>query len=86
MLLTPEKSTHRTETTCTCGSKVKFQVNKRDFFVGPRRIIIDNLPHFYCSYCDKAIFDSALPIDDLLKHAIKNNMSIIDWENRSLHL
>jgi YgiT-type zinc finger domain-containing protein len=86
MILTPEKNSQRTETTCSCGKTAKHQVGSRDFFVGPRRITINNIPHFYCSYCDKAIYDSTLPVDDLLKYAFKANIYDIDWENRFLYI
>jgi len=86
VILTPEKKTHRTETTCTCGSVVQQVVGSSEFFIGPKKIVINNVPHFYCSYCNKSIFDSKLPIDDLLKYAYINNLSDIDWNDRSLYL
>ncbi|MEL3961882.1 YgiT-type zinc finger domain-containing protein [Lysinibacillus endophyticus] len=83
--LTPEKNTQRAETTCSCGRVAKYQVQSCEFFVGPRKIVINNVPQYYCSYCNKFIFDSTLPVDELLKYAFKNNISDIDWNDKEIY-
>jgi len=86
MILTPEKSNHRTKTTCSCGKIARKREGSSEFFIGPRKIIIKNIPHFYCSYCDKDIFDSTLAIEDLLMYAFKNSMDEIDWNERDSYI
>lgn len=86
MILAPQKNDFRGKTTCSCGNTAKRREGNSEFFIGPRKIIIKNIPHFYCSYCDKEIFDSTLGTEDLLKYAFKNNMNEVDWNEKSLYI
>lgn len=86
MLLTEMHKSQRTETTCTCGRKAQLHNGTRDFLVETKKITLNNVPHFHCSYCDKAYYETSTNIDDLLKYAYKNDLKEIDWDNRHLYI
>ena len=86
MLLTKDQNPQRTESTCICGRKIELISGTRPFFIGTRQIFLHNVPHFYCSHCEKATYDSTLNIDQALKHAYKYGLDEIDWNNRDLYI
>lgn len=70
----------RDKSECICGRVTHLQYDDRIFQIKERAITVKNTPHFYCSYCDKASYDSLLNVDDFLIYAYKNNLDVIEWE------
>ncbi|ASS66988.1 YgiT-type zinc finger protein [Paenibacillus sp. RUD330] len=68
------------ESICTCGKTKEFRVGSNELFVGTRKIVIHNIPHYFCSQCNKESYDSKLPVDAALKYAYKNNVAEFNWE------
>ncbi|WP_081750219.1 YgiT-type zinc finger protein [Paenibacillus massiliensis] len=69
----------RTESACSCGQKKQFCTGDRTFVFGTTELIIRNIPHFHCGYCEKVSYDSSLNVDRVLKYAYHKNLSSIDW-------
>lgn len=86
MLLVKQQKVQRHESTCICGEHAELRYGTRDFFIGTRKITVQNIPHFYCSRCNKAYYDSNLPVDKLLRYAYLNNMYEIDWNNKERYI
>ncbi len=76
--MTQEKQS-RLHSICTCGRESELLIGSRDFYIATRKIRVNHLPHFNCSYCDKASFDSSVHIDEALKVAYKNGQSEINY-------
>lgn len=82
MLLTEERNSQRIETVCICGKKAELQHGTRYFTIRNKEIALKNVPHFYCSYCEKASYDSSVNVDELLIYAYKNALDEVDWNKR----
>lgn len=74
-----QEKTSRLHFTCRCGRKSEFHVGPRDFFIGTRKITVNKLPHFYCSYCDTATVASDTNIDEVIKKAFKENQNEVSY-------
>jgi hypothetical protein len=74
-----KKKNNRLHSICTCGKKSEFMVGSRDFFIGTKKIVVNKLPHFYCSYCETATVSSDTNIDELLKKTIKENQNEVNY-------
>lgn len=75
-----KERTFREHSICSCGRNSAFFVGARDFFIGTRKITVKNVPHFYCSYCDKASYSSDVHVDEVLKYAYRNGLNEIDYK------
>lgn len=82
MLLMKEYQIQKTSTTCVCGSRANLQSGTRSFTIGGKSIVVYNVPHYYCSRCDIASYDSTVNIDELLIYAYKNDLHKLDWNNK----
>ncbi|CAM3052853.1 YgiT-type zinc finger protein [Paenibacillus sediminis] len=65
---------------CICGKTKEFRIGSNQFLINEKKIVIHNLPHFFCSQCNKESYDPKLPIDDALKYAYENNESELDLQ------
>jgi len=64
---------------CICGNRKEFRIGSSEFFIGTRKIIIHNLPHYFCSRCNKESY-AGVSVDDALKYAYENSASELDWQ------
>ncbi|SFG49997.1 YgiT-type zinc finger domain-containing protein [Sporolactobacillus nakayamae] len=86
MIVVEDQKVNRRETVCSCGERAKLRYGSRDFFIGPRKITVLNMPYYYCERCDEASFDSKWPVDKVLKFAYLNGLNKIDWNEKVLYI
>lgn len=72
----------RTESKCLCGRTAKYNTGTVKFTIHSKDIQLIGVPHFHCSYCDRSTFSSETEVELFLKHAYKNGLSVIQWEER----
>ncbi|WP_082341514.1 YgiT-type zinc finger protein [Paenibacillus solani] len=86
MILVEEKRDHRTSTQCSCGGTADLRTGSHVFNIGQKKITLQNVPHFYCEYCEKAIFGPGIDPTSILRYAYLHNLSRIDWNKRDSYL
>lgn len=80
MLLKERKSTMAdNHIHCECGGIAKFKIGTVQQKIGSRIILIHNVPHYSCSLCGSIGYDSNIKLTTLLKYAISNKLSDIDY-------
>lgn len=53
------------------------------FYIGQKKIVLRNVPYFYCAYCEKALFGPGIDPTPVLKYAYLHDMDEVDWEKRN---
>lgn len=77
-----ERVPQRIESSCVCGRKAVLTIGAVEHFVGHRRILIHNVPHFYCSFCKNIAYGSDIDVTPVLKYAFRNALQEFDWNSR----
>ncbi|MFF2531516.1 YgiT-type zinc finger protein [Brevibacillus sp. NPDC058079] len=86
MLVTEERPPQKMDVACMCGSHATYHVGTVEHFVGAKRILVHNVPHYHCSNCGKKKYDIKTNVSAVLKYAYTNNMRDVDWDNRGLYV
>lgn len=74
----------RTKTPCTCGEYALKIIGTVNFTISDKSISLTNLEHFYCSRCDKSIYDSESTVGDILKKCYIENVSEFDCKQNTI--
>ena len=66
---------------CVCGGKAQKQVGTVAHEINQKRILIHEVPHFYCPSCYSIEYDiREVKVMPLLREALRNGQSEIYWK------
>lgn len=71
----------RMQIACMCGNIAKRQVGTVQHFVGDNCILIHNVPHYHCLFCDKKSYAIDSNVASILKYGCLNSISELDWND-----
>ncbi|MFP3391781.1 YgiT-type zinc finger protein [Brevibacillus sp. SIMBA_040] len=73
----------RIERECICGKTMIQKIGTVDHHIDNLKIELHNVPHYYCSQCERVAYDIDTDIMPLLKVAYKLRLKEVDWQNRN---
>jgi YgiT-type zinc finger domain-containing protein len=62
---------------CRCGGYAKHQIGDVEHGIGSKRIIVKNVPHYYCEVCGTASYGTDVNVSSLLKDAYSKDLNEI---------
>ncbi|RYG72135.1 YgiT-type zinc finger protein [Lentibacillus lipolyticus] len=75
---TVEERTHTMmDVPCKCGGYAKHRIGDVEHVIGSKKMIIKNVPHYYCEFCGTTSYGTGVNVSKLLKEAYSKNLSEI---------
>lgn len=56
-------------------------LDRSEHFISARKIVLKNVPHFYCNACGTASYGEDVRISDLVRYAYAEEMNEIQYNN-----
>lgn len=74
-----ERDLLMTDRPCHCGGRSVQQIGTVPHTIFGKRILVHNVPHSHCSYCDTYTYNSKIKVTPLLKLAYLNGLDEIEY-------
>ncbi|KIL38676.1 hypothetical protein SD70_24815 [Gordoniibacillus kamchatkensis] len=70
----------RKRTPCICGKEAEHRIGTTEQFVFESKIVVNNVPHFFCDFCKRVSFDGDTRLVSILSNAYKQGLTEVDYE------
>lgn len=79
MSVVKERAYTMAETKCRCGGYANYRIGDVEHNIKSRKIVLKNVPHFYCSSCGTSSYGEDVRVSDLLRYAYTKDLNEIQY-------
>lgn len=79
MSVVKERAFIMAEIQCRCGGYAQYRIGDVEHFIRSRKIVLKNVPHFYCNACGTASYGEDVRVSDLLRYAYTEDLNEIQY-------
>lgn len=79
MSVVKERAYTMADIKCRCGGYAKYQVDDVEHFIKSKKIVLKEVPHFYCSSCGSASYGEDVCVSDLLRFAYIEDLNEVKY-------
>lgn len=81
MSVVKERAITMADIQCRCGGYAKYLIGDVEHIIKSRKIVLKNVPHYYCNACGTASYGEDVHVADLLRYAYAVEMNEIQYNN-----
>lgn len=81
MSVVKERAITMSDVHCRCGGHAKYLIGDVEHFIKTRKIVLKNVPHYFCNTCGTASYGEDVRVSDLLRYAYTHEINEIEYNN-----